>query len=124
MNNRMKNIYILIILIMFLLIVEIVPVTCLFKQVTGIYCPTCGMTRAFHSIIFLDFIKAFSYNILSTPLFLFIVISSFILVYEIITNKFNYIPRLLKILSNKYVIFVILFLLIISFIINNKQTLF
>lgn len=124
MNNRMKNIYILVVLIIFLLIVEIVPVTCLFKQVTGIYCPTCGMTRAFHSIIFFNFRKAFSYNILSIPLFLFIVISSFILVYEIITNKFNYIPRLQKILSNKYVIFVILFLLIISFIINNKQTLF
>lgn len=119
MSNRMKNICILAILIIFLLIVATMPVTCLFKQVTGIYCPTCGMTRAFISIIFFNFKKAFLYNILSIPLFLFIVISSFMLIYEIIKNKFNYITRLLKILSNKYVIIVLLFLLIISFIINN-----
>ena len=120
MQNRRKNIIILTILITFLLILSIIPATCLFKKVTGIYCPACGMTRAFYSIIYnFDLIQAFSYNILSIPLFIFIVSSSFILIYEIITNKFNYIPKLLQLLSNNLVLAFIFIFVIISFIVNN-----
>lgn len=120
MQNRRKNIIILTILITFLLILSIIPATCLFKKVTGIYCPACGMTRAFYSIIYnFDLIQAFSYNILSIPLFIFIVSSSFILIYEIITNKFNYIPKLLQLLSNQLVLAFIFIFVIISFIVNN-----
>lgn len=120
MQNRRKNIIILTILITFLLILSIIPATCLFKKVTGIYCPACGMTRAFYSIIYnFDLIQAFSYNILSIPLFIFIVSSSFILIYEIITNKFNYIPKLLQLLSNKLVLALIFIFIVISFIVNN-----
>ena len=120
MQNRRKNIIILTIIITFLLILSIIPATCLFKKVTGIYCPACGMTRAFYSIIYnFDLIQAFSYNILSIPLFIFIVSSSFILIYEIITNKFNYIPKLLQLLSNKLVLAFIFIFVIISFIVNN-----
>ena len=120
MQTRRKNIIILTILITFLLILSIIPATCLFKKVTGIYCPACGMTRAFYSIIYnFDLIQAFSYNILSIPLFIFIVSSSFILIYEIITNKFNYIPKLLQLLSNKLVLAFIFIFVIISFIVNN-----
>ena len=118
--NRIKNFFILIILIIFLYTISILPVTCFFKSVTGIYCPACGMTRAFYSIIYnFDLIQAFSYNILSIPLFIFIVSSSFILIYEIITNKFNYIPKLLQLLSNKLVLAFIFIFVIISFIVNN-----
>lgn len=119
MNNRMKNICILAVLTLFLLVIEMIPVTCLFLQVTGIYCPTCGMTRAFHSILAFDIINAFHYNILSIPLFIFIVVSSLILVYEIFINQFRYIPKLLEVLSNKFVITVIFIFLLISFILNN-----
>lgn len=119
MNGRMKNICILIILVLFLLMIELIPVTCLFKQVTGISCPSCGMTRAFHSILHFDFMEAFKYNILSIPLFIFIVCSTYILVYEIIVNKWNYIPTLVKRLSNKFILIIIFILLLISFIINN-----
>lgn len=120
MQNRRKNIIILTISITFLLILSIIPATCLFKKVTGIYCPACGMTRAFYSIIYnFDLIQAFSYNVLSIPLFIFIVSSSFILIYEIIANKFNYIPKLLQLLSNKLVLTFIFIFVIISFIVNN-----
>lgn len=123
MQNRKKNIIILTILITFLLILSIIPATCLFKKVTGIYCPTCGMTRAFYSIIFnFNLIQAFSYNILSIPLFIFLASSSFILIYEIITNKFNYIPKLLQLLSNKFILTILFTFIIISFIVNNIYT--
>lgn len=119
MNNRMKNICILIVLSLFLLMIELLPVTCIFKQVTGISCPSCGMTRAFYSILKLDFLGAFQYNILSIPLFVFIISSFIILMYEIFTNQFQYIPKLLKLLSNKFVICIVTILLFTSFILNN-----
>ena len=119
MKNRTKNICILAILALFLLMIELIPVTCLFFQVTGIYCPACGMTRAFHSILTFHFMEAFDYNILAIPLFIFISFSVFRLIYEIIMNKWSYIPSILKILSNKFIVAFIFILLFISFVNNN-----
>lgn len=119
MNNRCKIVLILTVLILFLLMVELIPVTCLFYQVTGLSCSACGMTRSFHAICRLDFISAFHYNILSIPLFFFIIFSFFILVYEFFRNRFQYIPKLLEILSRKYIVILIAILLLISFTVNN-----
>ncbi len=119
MKNRIKNICILTILTLFLLVIEFVPVTCIFKQVTGIYCPACGMTRAFHSILNFNFRDAFCYNILSIPLFIFIVSSFIILIYEALVGKFEYVPKLLKFLSNKLILIIIFISIFISFVINN-----
>lgn len=119
MKNRIKNICILTILTLFLLVIKFIPVTCIFKQVTGIYCPACGMTRAFHSILNLNFINAFCYNMLSIPLFIFIVSSFIILIYETLIGKFEYVPRLLKLLSNKLVLVIIFAMIFMSFIVNN-----
>ena len=41
---------------------------CIFKDLTGIECPLCGMTRACYSIMHLHFASAFSYNPLSLML--------------------------------------------------------
>ena len=35
---------------------------CAFNKVTGLYCPGCGMTRAVHSALKLDFYQSFRYN--------------------------------------------------------------
>ena len=114
--NRIKNFIILVILIIFLYTISILPVTCFFKSVTGIYCPACGMTRAFRSILNLNFLDAIYFNILSIPLFIFMVISIFILIVEIFQNKFNYVPKLLKFFGKYWYIFIIL--LVISFVWN------
>lgn len=37
---------------------------CYIYILTGLYCPGCGMTRATHSILRLDFYQALRYNIL------------------------------------------------------------
>ena len=47
-------------LIVFLL--QKAGISCLYKHFFGIECPGCGMTRAFISLIKLDFKKAFSYH--------------------------------------------------------------
>lgn len=40
------------------------PLACSFYRFTGLYCPGCGMTRAFFSVIRGNIPDAFSYNLL------------------------------------------------------------
>lgn len=115
--NRIKNFIILVILIIFLCLVLFLPVTCIFKSVTGILCPACGMTRAFISIIHFDFLNALKFNLLSIPSFLFFIYFFVRLFVDLIKNKFNFIPKLLTFFQEYYWLF--LLLLFISFIFNN-----
>ncbi len=39
-----------------------VGIPCFFEQLTGYYCPGCGVTRMTFSLIHLDFYGAFRYN--------------------------------------------------------------
>ena len=43
---------------------------CAISNVLGVMCPTCGGTRAFASVMHLDFIGAFDYNPVITLLFI------------------------------------------------------
>lgn len=117
MSNRLKNLLILIVLLTFLLIILYIPVNCLFKEFTGIYCPSCKMTRAFYSILDFDLINAFKLNILSIPVFIFIIFFLLNVFIDFIKNRFKFIPNLLKFFSKYYIIIIII--LFISFIYNN-----
>ncbi|WP_409346132.1 DUF2752 domain-containing protein [Paenibacillus sp. MBLB4367] len=46
-----------------------IGVPCLFHELSGFYCPGCGITRAATSLLRLDFHQAFHYN----PLLFFLV---------------------------------------------------
>lgn len=118
--NRLKNGFILLILISFLGLVAMMPVTCLFKTVTGISCPACGMTRAFLAILHFDLLEACYQNLLSIPLFLFLIFSIFMLLKDFVQNRFSYIPCLLQFLGNNA--FILILLLIISFSFNYLKT--
>lgn len=122
MKKRFLNIIILSILILFLFIIAIFPVNCIFKQFTGIYCPGCGMTRAFYEILHLNLFSAIYFNILSIPLFAFIIILIINVSLDIIKDKYTFIPKLMSFFSKYYLVFIIL--LIISFIYNNIKTFF
>ncbi len=117
--SRIKNGIILLILISFLSFVAIVPVTCIIKTVTGIYCPACGMTRSFEAILHFHFIDAIWYNILGIPLFVFIIFSLIMVGKDFLQNKFSYISNVLSFFSRHY-IFIIL-LLIVSLVFNNLK---
>ncbi len=119
MNYRLKNGLILFILISFLCFVAIMPVTCIFKTVAGIYCPACGMTRAFLAILHFDFLEACYQNLLSIPLFFFLAFSVIMLIKDFIKNRFSYIPKVLDFFSRYYLFIIIL--LIISFAFNNLK---
>lgn len=117
--NRLKNAIILIVLISFLCFVAIMPVTCIFKTVTGICCPACGMTRAFLAIFHLDFLSSIWHNILGIPLFIFLTYSIVMLANDFIKNRFDYIANTLNFLAKHYIF--ILVLLGISFLFNNLK---
>lgn len=45
--------------------------SCLFHDLTGWYCPGCGITRALHALVHFDLVRAFAMNavlVLSLPL--------------------------------------------------------
>lgn len=115
--NRVKISIILIILICFLCFVATIPVTCIFQTVTGISCLACGMTRAFLALFRLDFLEAIYQNILSIPLFFFLIIGIFMLCKDFIKNEFSFIPKVLTFFEKNWI--AILILIFASFIINN-----
>lgn len=54
---------------------------CVFKELIGIPCPGCGITRALLSLILLDFKSAFEYN----PMIYCYIIS--VVIYVVLKNK-------------------------------------
>ena len=66
-------VYMIGILYAFIYIKFSIGIPCIFHEITGLYCPGCGATRATISLIKLDFYQAFRYNIIvviSIPLFI------------------------------------------------------
>lgn len=63
---------------------------CHFHNITGYLCPTCGVTRAFSSILHFNIINAFSYHPLFTilvfPISLFVIIQD---TFSIIKREIN-----------------------------------
>jgi len=39
-----------------------IGIPCVFRELTGLYCPGCGITRVVLSLLRLDFVQAFRYN--------------------------------------------------------------
>lgn len=59
-----KFIALIILLILYLLLSNYfhIYIPCPIKEITGFYCPGCGITRMFYSILKLDIYAAFRYN--------------------------------------------------------------
>lgn len=117
--KRTINTFILIgfYLFVYLLIKGIIPGDCLFKKIFKISCPACGLTRSLMSILRLDLISSFKYNIFGMPLFIMLIVGTIGLVIDIIKGNNNVINYIFKYLGKYYYILIIL--LIISMVINN-----
>ena len=85
-----------------------IGISCLFHELTNLYCPGCGITRMIYSLINQDFYQAFRYNplmFLLTPIFL-------ILLGDLIINHFNRRKPLISKIPNKILYFTIVILII------------
>lgn len=89
---------------------------CIFYEITGLYCPGCGITRMFKSIIHLDFYQAFRYNPL---IFILLIVTCGYFIIDIIYYK-KY-KKHIKLNSKVYVI---LLIVVISFGILRNIPLF
>ena len=67
-----------------------IVIPCLFYEVTGLYCPGCGLTRMLFSIIRLDFYQAFRYNPLIFIAMPFIILYLIDFIFKWIIGKENY----------------------------------
>jgi hypothetical protein len=50
-----------------------IEIPCVFREITGLWCPGCGLTRMVLALMELDFLQAFRYNMLIffvAPLFI------------------------------------------------------
>lgn len=85
---------------------------CIIKKITGYYCPGCGITRMFISIIKLDFYQAFRYNPLVLSLLIIWIIYYIIkFIIKKINNKDIILPN--------YVLVIILVITIVFGILRN-----
>ena len=65
--ERSDKLQITVVIFLFIVLLKIFNITCPIKYLSGISCAGCGMTRAWLSLLHLDFSAAFTYH----PLFLF-----------------------------------------------------
>lgn len=86
MKSRKKWIILgLVLIIGYLILVKKlgVGIPCFFKKITGFYCPGCGITRMFISLLSFDFYQAFRYNQL-----VFIYLIGY-LIFKVVSLKIN-----------------------------------
>ncbi len=113
--SKMKLILILIsFLIIYFILNELldVGIPCLFYEITGYYCPGCGITRLLFSLLKLDFYQAFRYNPL---IFILIIITGIYWLVKFILKKFMNI----SIEIPNYVYYILLIIVIIFGILRN-----
>lgn len=116
MINKKFVLFILLILLVFgILVVFVFDIDCAFKSVFGIPCPGCGLTRGFRSLFKGDIVSAFSYNILTIPIFLFFVILLILFVIDMFKKR-NYVSRYLLFFVKYY--YVLILFVLISFGVN------
>ena len=117
--NRVVNILILLIVFTLFVIIFILDtkIPCVFKNMLGISCPGCGMTRAIHEILHFNFFQSIKYNILALPLVVLGIISTPVIIYDIIFNKNIFITVSNKILTKYW--YIVLIIVGITMLINN-----
>ena len=85
---------------------------CRFKEVTGLSCPTCGLTRSFESLITFNVVESFLYHPMGIVIFASIFFLGAKYIYELLTqNKIVLIKRskfqkaVLSVLLGSWIVF-------------------
>ena len=116
MNNKKLVVLMSIILLVFgILVVFVFDVNCVFKSLVDIPCPGCGLTRGFRALLAGHLVKAEMYNVLTIPIFLFLLAFFMFLVYDLFSKKEKTSIFLKKFIDSYKLI---LLLVLVSWIIN------
>ena len=86
-----------------------IVIPCVFYELTGLYCPGCGVTRMIFSLLKLDFYQAFRYNILVFLFIPFILVCVIDFIIKKLNNKSDYLYQ--KIDDKVWIILLIITLL-------------
>lgn len=119
-NKRVINILIISSIILFIIVYLFNPY-CLFKKVFSIPCPICGMTKAFKYILKGKVLKALEMNLLSIPLFIFIIIFYIVYIISLCFKKY-YIYKLYDEVVKYYKVIIVI--LIVNWVINIVKFLY
>lgn len=114
-DNKKVLLFLLILLVFGILVVFVFDVNCMFKSIIGIPCPGCGLTRGFRALFHGNIIEAEKYNILTIPIFIFLIVLGILMLIDII-KKTNKTTELLQILAKHYKLLIII--VIVNWIIN------
>lgn len=119
MNRIIKTILLFLEIVLgYLILSGKVFMNCIIKQIFHISCPACGFTRAFRAILKGNLLEAMQYNLLSIPVFLFLIVVNGYLIYDIVTNR-KKIDSFFEKLGKCIV--PILIILLLNMIINNVR---
>lgn len=114
-KNKILILFLYLGLILIFLIYTNNHIPCLLKKTFNIPCPACGLTRAFNALLNLKIIESFSYNILTLAIIIILGVILICTIIDIMYNK-HHLDNIIKKITQNYPI--ILFLLILSWIIN------
>lgn len=99
---------------------------CLFKNITGIPCPSCGTTHSVTSIMKGNFREAMNENPLGFLVSLMLILFPFWVVFDLLFRKttfFNFYRKVEYFLRKKWVAYPAIILLLINWIINIHKSL-
>ena len=113
LSNRVKIVIFLFLLLFYFFINKLFnfSIPCPFYYITHLYCPGCGITRMFFSILHLEFYQAFRYNPL---VFILLILSIIYLKIKFILKKFN-----INIKIPEYIWYILLVIIIVYGILRN-----
>lgn len=114
-KNKVKAPIVLFVIFLFYYILNKylnISIPCLFHEITGFFCPGCGITRMFFSLLELNFYQAFRFNPL---VFILIILGVIYWLIKLLIKKFLNISIVIP--NNVY--YILLIIVIIFGILRN-----
>lgn len=118
-KRSLVNLFILLIILFASIIIENPDFPygiCIFRTITGLPCPACGMTHSFVAIGHTRIVDGFKFNIIGPFLYVGVIAGIFLCIIELIYDRLIIQPLLDR--FKKQLLFIVIPIVIISWLIN------